>query len=244
MYYACFVAKAGTSSWLEVVYRQHLGDEYDTFFLNHKLHERASVPQRGLYLRRPRKMPQYDVWKRLDDAATDVINNSSYFKFAVVRHPWNRLVSAFIDKYHEDCKSHRRCLHSQFALNVNTTSTEPFTLTELLEVLIRMQPPSINEHFASAVDLCEMNHMEYDFIGDLGDPDNNNFLLNRTHNTGPLPHENGPKGAMIASRVACDETTVLLAKHYFQKDLRKFGYTLDDAHEACAKYGVAVKPKE
>jgi hypothetical protein len=101
-----------------------------------------------------------------------VVNNATYFKFAVVRHPWSRLVSAFREKYAVYCQFNRTCFSTRYkvpiALNDESSSSlGNLTLTELLEVLVTMDVQHIDVHFRSSAYLCEIGELPYDFIGGL-----------------------------------------------------------------------------
>ena len=48
--------------------------------------------------------------------AYKVINNPTYFKWTVVRHPWDRVVSAYRSKYEGHCNRSTECMESQFGV--------------------------------------------------------------------------------------------------------------------------------
>lgn len=92
-YYACFAPKAGCTSWLHVVRMQHLPHER-AHEINGKpgpRYTKTIYPDAGLYMRLRGQLHlqhKSNKWLKAEQAAVKVINDESYFKFAVVRHPW------------------------------------------------------------------------------------------------------------------------------------------------------------
>ena len=89
--------KVGCRSWMHLIRSQHLNSTYATHinaepFLRFR---RMSHPAEGLFFRsNGKKFSAKPVlvqdFLAAERAVEDAINDPEYFKFTVVRHPWNR----------------------------------------------------------------------------------------------------------------------------------------------------------
>jgi hypothetical protein len=264
-FFLCAVPKCGSTSWLELVYKMHLGEEQLNDLMKRGstwMHGHLSFPEQGLMFR-PHAPPRPGgglVWEgdagrlfkfsqeeRLQEERTiDVLNNQTYFKFAVVRHPWNRLVSGYLQKYVSRCKKNRRCFHDKFSPQIDVNLLIPLTLTELLLALEHEPHHQINQHFRPTVEICDVGRIPYDFIADMENPAHIAYLLERIKSPYPLPKENVLHDQHVEPDdllVACTRATVDLAARLYAKDLESYGYTMDAAYASCEKYGLAHPPK-
>jgi hypothetical protein len=184
--------------------------------------------------------------KMKEDRITELMNSRAIFKFAIVRHPWTRLVSAFIDKYQGECNYTRQCFYDRFVPSLDTSIASQVTLTEVLTHLLhdRQQGLDINRHFRLTSELCSIGSVPYDFIGDIENTTHMDFLLTRIRADNPLSNlshqETHPYVAY--STPSCDRHTVDLASAFYADDLRLYGFTMAEAYETCGRWGVAKPP--
>jgi hypothetical protein len=81
-------------------------------------YNRQSFPKYSLFFRYKLRQYEHDgadfhheiPYTVMEERAATVINDPIYFKFAVVRHPWDRIVSGYRSKYINICRSDRKCL--------------------------------------------------------------------------------------------------------------------------------------
>jgi hypothetical protein len=177
-------------------------------------------------------------------AATKILNDPSFFKFTVVRHPWSRIVSGYLQKYVLLCEKDRHRFKQQYAHNIDDSLREPMTLTELLLALVHEPHPKINPHFRPSAELCDVGRTPYDFIADVENPAHTAFLLEKIKSPYPMPQRNFVHYKVDPADmvVPCTRETVDLAARLYAMDLELFGYTMDDAYKSCKKYGLAHPP--
>jgi hypothetical protein len=252
-YFVCLVPKCGSTSWLELIYKTHLYEEAFEDRVDSGLHGEHDYPEEGILFR-----PSCPVHSPIDkdfqflpleasreNRALAVLNDPAFFKFAVVRHPWSRLVSGFLNKYHYKCHDDRRCFQQNFVSTINTRLHTPLTLTELLETLLRMPHPVMNSHFRPSTELCDVGRIPYDFIADVDNSSHTEILLTKTKSPIPLYHDNvgSIRFEPVEEQVPCNRETVDLAARLYDKDLQLYGYSMSSAYDSCAKYGLAFPPK-
>jgi hypothetical protein len=182
--------------------------------------------------------------------ARRVLGDPAYFKFAVVRHPWNRLVSGFRDKYIAQCRLSRVCLSETFVPALNAMpEDERVSLTELLLALLHTPANKIDKHFLPSSRTCDIGRTPYDFIGDVERAEDIDYILGRIKSPHKLerdPRTSDPDYiALVASigPTTCDRKTVDLAAEMYRDDLAAYGYTMDAAYESCERYGTTHPPK-
>jgi hypothetical protein len=184
--------------------------------------------------------------KMKEDRITELMNSRAIFKFAIVRHPWTRLISSFIAKYQSRCKSNRQCFRDDFFPSLSTVETSPVSLTELLALMIHnvAQGRPNDRHFMPTSEICSIGSVPYDFIGDVENTAHMDFLLTRIRTDKPLSdrslQEKHPDAEY--STPSCDRHTVDLAAAFYADDLRLYGFTMAEAYETCGRRGVAKPP--
>lgn len=176
-YSLCLIPKCGCTNWLDTVRAQHLPTNMLVTSNDPNPSARYipdSYPKYGLYF-----MP------RLGETAAKSAKNSvhfleletkfistavmskDYFKAAIVRNPWDRLISGYRNKYQHECKLSRKCLHDIYHAPIETSTDSILGLDELLEGLLALNVEDVNPHFAPSTFLCEIGAIPYDFIGDI-----------------------------------------------------------------------------
>jgi hypothetical protein len=226
------------------MYRMHLNNTMLQQQLSsmHQIRVRP-FPEQGLFARK-RNINETVMEQR----AMRVLADPEYFKFTIVRHPWSRLVSGFVNKYLIGCRGDRACFKRHNVEGIDANLTIPLTLTELLLTLDHSAHDRMDLHFRPAVEVCDVEHVPYTFIGDLENAAHTHHILTMLKSPFPLPKSDNSsdlkkkKVKRVSTTVHCDRTTVDLAARLYAGDLAAFGYTMDAAYATCEKYGQAQPP--
>ncbi len=114
----------------------------------------------------------------LELEAEAVIRDPKYFKFAIVRHPWIRLSSMFQDKYVDICKKQRDCFGVRFHLPALLKKDKllPVSFHEFVEALSMLAHADMNIHFLPSTLLCEIGTIPYNYIGELENLEEMDYL--------------------------------------------------------------------
>ena len=243
-YFACLVPKCGTTSWLELIFKTHLSEAEMGDKTSHGisfLHRRKSYDEYGLFFRHRGQKST----KPHEVGARNVLNDPSYFKFAIVRHPWTRIVSGFQNKYIENCGGKRTCFKNRFVSTIDANLSLPVTLTEFLLALLQQPIIEMNRHFRPSSHMCDVGRYPYDFIGDLANAEHMEYILKKIKSPVSLSHGNSASSHTKgdSSHLACSRQTVDLAARLYRSDLDAFGYSMDAAYDSCEKHGLAVPPQ-
>jgi hypothetical protein len=168
LFSACILHKCGSTHWLLSIYQQHLS--------RHKVEKisrpqaRQSFPEQGLnfaFVAPSARLAPAETVAKSEKALDRVLHDDTYFKFAIVRHPWARLISGYRDKYLTNCSANRTCMSQQYKVPLDLTKTEPASLDEFLEALLTVPLPRLNYHFRPSSVACEVGRVPYDYIADL-----------------------------------------------------------------------------
>eukprot|EP00054_Salpingoeca_dolichothecata_P016785 m.99011 g.99011 ORF g.99011 m.99011 type:complete len:372 (+) comp22148_c0_seq1:69-1184(+) len=247
-YYGCVMPKVGCSSWLlyvrEMELKQHKGGAGK--------YKRGSFENKQFFFRSRDNITEYR-----DSALTEILNDQSYFKFAVVRHPWDRLVSAFRSKYEGECHMGRECFQAHFWVPIDITKKEPLTFHEFVVALaekFRQNVNKVNVHFRPQHMLCELDSIPYDYIVDLLDPEHTDFVSKKmgfnvtfreaTRERYEKTRSEGYYKGRTRTVHHCTLETVALAAELYRVDAKLLGYSFDRAYESCAKYGTTSPPPD
>lgn len=166
----------------------------------------------------------------------------SYFKFMFVRHPLDRLLSAYRNKFGEHFHDFERKYGVEIVKKYRqhppkNPKGDDVTFPEFLDYVSNTAKEKLNEHWSRYVDLCQPCYISYEFIGYYERLDEDvNFILNalqldkvvhypakQSYYTA-LPDEDRHK---YISEVPESTLTSLEAK--FRDDYRFFGYGRDPA---------------
>lgn len=113
----------------------------------------------------------------------------NYYKFAFVRDPLARLVSAYTDKFTPNgtdrsyYKYYGTSIVKKYRKNHKpVVKGDDVTWHEFIHYLIDLQRPNFNEHWAPYEDLCQPCVVNYDFIGHYENMnDEANFVIRKMH---------------------------------------------------------------
>ena len=158
---ACIVLQAGHTHWLQAIYNQRV--DPDRLRFDHEVNNNSSLLSRTSYPDASLVFASPSTSQALNNVMTD----DRMFKFAVVRHPWVRFVSAYRDMYLERCHGDRTCLFDQYGVPLYLAITNIATLDEVLEALLSLSWRAMNAHFRPAAISCDVQHTPYNYIADI-----------------------------------------------------------------------------
>lgn len=168
----CVIPKAGSSSW-KAFYISAMGGILPNEILN------------------PRNKPEfrlYHNYQRLREAGFTQVNGFSkdeidnilktYFKYIIVRHPLDRLASAYYDKFrkiYDDNDNYMPALRrgarhiiinhrAGFHDNGTTIDLNSVTFDEFVQYILSGDKRAQNEHWLTYQTLCEPCLVNYDYI--------------------------------------------------------------------------------
>ena len=128
--------------------------------------EGAWQPEMGLFTRHPTDMDnthvisnQYAKVEAAEKRAAHVLNSTQFQRFAVVRHPWARLVATFHVAV-TTCSHVRACLKDRYHVPLDGEVTGNVTLNEMLAALLTLHPSQLHESFAPFSDVCELGTIQ------------------------------------------------------------------------------------
>eukprot|EP00042_Codosiga_hollandica_P042548 m.392599 g.392599 ORF g.392599 m.392599 type:complete len:263 (+) comp56352_c0_seq14:214-1002(+) len=139
-FFVCLTLKSGCKSWLHLIRKMLLPAHVAERFTGVQQFNTAPLYEYGLFTR-PHLFPEESAEtynSTLEAEAEAVLNDPDYFKFAIVRHPWGRVISAYRQKYKEVCRSDRTCLALRFKLSAISLREpkKPLSFHEFLEVRV------------------------------------------------------------------------------------------------------------
>ena len=161
----CHVPKVATSSW-KYLFLRMANHNIPINSRNNKtaykeVHKKSSMKEAGL--------------KSLEDYHKVQINKKldNYFKFMIVRHPLDRLASAYYDKfqYPQDVtmrKRYAKDIITRFRPDPpNNPHIDDVRFEEFIKYVLSQKPGNIraNEHWQTYQLLCEPCAVDYDYIG-------------------------------------------------------------------------------
>ena len=94
----------------------------------------------------------------------------NYFKFMFVRHPMDRLLSAFRNKFGEHFKTFEAKYGVHIVRNFRPnppahTKGDDVTFAEFLSYVASTNNNLLNEHWSPYIDLCQPCFVDYDYVG-------------------------------------------------------------------------------
>jgi hypothetical protein len=245
-FFGCVMPKTGSTSWLHYIRSMLLPAQILTEIKRSRhIYKPVSYDQYGLHFRKP-------SLKELQ-LSESIINDLSYFKWVVVRHPWRRLVSSFRSKYEGECKGSRHCLRETFKVPLRHTIENTVTFHEFVEALASVDPIALDKHFRPAYLLCELDRIPYNFIGDLHvarDMDYISARMGFSKNFSSVATPLAAKAfgeAYYSGRTHavhnCTAATVHIAAHLYRHDARYLGCDFAEAMASCSTHGLSAPPR-
>eukprot|EP00659_Diplonema_papillatum_P015595 gene15595-23803_t len=220
----CVIPKAGCTS-------------YKAWLLNNAgLFKGGTVHNRELY-KGPRIVNGQFI---SDEALRGILNGGEYFKFTVTRSPYTRSLATYLERFNKCENSTRRtkneCVMWKRAL---TGGEEPLPKDDMtfVEYLKTMKAHKLNivdfrnAHWVPGVQVCGLDHIEYDWVGRLEDPTDAEMLyaivgerpMAKKHGV-DLAHSVGTSAKI--KKYYTEEAKQLVAELY-ESDISRIGYKSD-----------------
>jgi len=236
----CYIPKVGCSNWRRVMHV--LAGKY-------KRVEDVDVKELNA---------KYFDFKFLSDYNPEEIDYrlKNYFKFMFVRHPLNRLFSAWDNKFHNNIPK----MHKLFGvLIVEKYRKNPpahpqgndVTLVEYFKYLVNTSNTELNEHWVPSFELCQPCYVDYNYIGKFEDMGNEATillkLLGLSENvTYPAPRHfvvarHMPDGAKINEWHKVSPKLFQKVLKKYELDFSLFGYSMPQNIEEYIKEWIQLK---
>ncbi|KAA8491881.1 Carbohydrate sulfotransferase 14 [Porphyridium purpureum] len=152
----CPVPKVANSNWKYVIRQLEGFSDYANLTLGHR------VDLNGL-----RYLSDYSP-----DDAERILFGSEFFKFAFVRDPYTRLVSAYLDKFQnkdassEEYRLFMAQIYSWKYVRDRDIAKEPRpSFRAFVDELLKQKPTRMNLHWMPQSYICGFGDVPYDFIG-------------------------------------------------------------------------------
>eukprot|EP00045_Choanoeca_perplexa_P004463 m.38329 g.38329 ORF g.38329 m.38329 type:complete len:194 (+) comp12588_c0_seq19:96-677(+) len=128
--------------------------------------------RKGREIYRPHQFPQYDLHRFDRNSSVSfaqvqiVAQDPNFYKFAVVRHPWDRINSAYRSKYEGQCRFDNECFRRVFVPSLEVKDGI-YTFHEVVKALSRIPPIHLDGHFRPQTLTCDLTTFPYDEFVDL-----------------------------------------------------------------------------
>ena len=149
----CTISKCASTAWKNALVRMRGGNARK----GESVHERKYMGKNNLVF-----LSQYS-----EEEAEYRMKH--YFKYIIVRHPFDRLVSAWRDKVPGN-KGHTIRIRAASGLKVietakqNSNTNRPVEFSEFLKFITKKNPLHFNRHWLSMYHHCHPCHFRYDFV--------------------------------------------------------------------------------
>eukprot|EP00045_Choanoeca_perplexa_P004465 m.38356 g.38356 ORF g.38356 m.38356 type:complete len:295 (+) comp12588_c0_seq27:148-1032(+) len=235
-FYICLSPKVACSEWLKFIHQEMLPSE---------------LQPHGSALYRPHKFPDYNLERRDPQSQSDyhkvqaIAEDPSVYKFAVVRHPWDRINSAYRSKYEGQCRFNNECFRRVFVPSLEVKDGI-YTFHEVVKALTRIPPIHLDGHFRPQTLTCDLTTFPFDEFVDLKNITQMDLAAKRSGFKTPFSqasHEYGvfgENGRPTHKCHYCNWETVRLAEVIYGVDAAVLGYNFDDAYASCKEHGVSV----
>lgn len=189
-----------------------------------------------------RKVHFKNLYKSIDNyTVAEVLKlTQKYTKFIFVRHPFERLLSAYRNKLeqHYDSSKYFQARFGKYIIkkfrknptNVSLTKGDDVTFSEFVSYLLSSNPNFYNEHWQKMTDLCHPCLINYDFIGKYETlVEDSNFLLRYigTNLSFPILHKPSTTRSNLKKYYNTLSKSVIYKLYsIYEMDFRLFGYDL------------------
>lgn len=143
----------------------------------------------------------------------------NYFKFTIIRNPFERIVSFYINKFERAVKTDYRFEYNEYLGGILRAD---MTFSAVIHVIYGIPPCLANNHFRSQCYLVDATGYSLDFIGRLENIEADWQTIAERFDLPTLPVTN--KTPSYDYRDYYDLPTLELVNEYYQEDIQRFGY--------------------
>eukprot|EP00045_Choanoeca_perplexa_P004467 m.38391 g.38391 ORF g.38391 m.38391 type:complete len:292 (+) comp12588_c0_seq35:84-959(+) len=235
-FYICLSHKVACSEWLRYIHKEMLPSSRVPEGLD--IYNPTSFHQQGLVRLKHTTKSQYDE-------VAKIAQDPEVYKFAVVRHPWDRLNSGYRSKYEGLCKHNITCFKARFVHTVKD-GDGILSFHDFVKALSEIPALHLNSHFRPQTLTCDLTTFPYDEFVDLKNITQMDLAAKRSGFKTPFSqasHEygvSGENGRPTHKCHYCNWETVRLAEVIYGVDAAVLGYNFDDAYASCKEHGVSV----
>eukprot|EP00730_Choanoeca_flexa_P003528 TRINITY_DN11435_c0_g1_i10.p1 TRINITY_DN11435_c0_g1~~TRINITY_DN11435_c0_g1_i10.p1 ORF type:complete len:360 (+),score=56.65 TRINITY_DN11435_c0_g1_i10:319-1398(+) len=240
-FYTCLSPKIGCSEWLKYIRGQVLPPD----LIPKNVYARDNYPEQDLYFKRPASAENYTTLKR-------IAQDDSFFRFAVVRHPWDRIISAYRSKYEGICRRSTKCVKDNYRFKTPVDDNRPLGFHSFIKGLLRDTPMNLDPHFRPLHLNCELQNFPYDAYVELTnrtamDEASKRMGFDITFSQYEAEHAKAYAaseymGGRTHTVLPCTIETVRLIQILYGLDAAILGYSFDDAFHSCGKYNLTKVP--
>lgn len=235
----CVTPKVGSRSWIDYTRWLHMGEEmchkYENYIPGCKNFTGEPELRRGI--RRSESAHQLVFWEHLSlEKQLEIANSKEYTRFAIHRHPWTRLESAYKGKFLRECDSNVTCLVGilqlkNFPETLKRINVIPgySTFDAFVDAVVEQSPVLLNSHMKPQSLMCGHDCIPWDYNLDLADTPSLDALTQHLKLPEVFSNLTGT-GFPWTSKI--EESTVLpqtlyKAHAYYKDDLLRFNYDFD-----------------
>ncbi|EDQ86405.1 uncharacterized protein MONBRDRAFT_33808, partial [Monosiga brevicollis MX1] len=180
--------------------------------------------------------------------------DDSFFRFAIVRHPWDRIVSGYRSKFEGDCRHDPACLVKSYRFPSHVAKLPYLTFHQFVQELFKQAPADMDPHFRPAHYMCEFGNFPYDALLDLSEPEEMDhvgerlgfeFTFSQFVATHTAKYNSSTYfGGRTHTVFPCNAQTVKLVQLIYAADAAFMGYNFTHAYESCIMHGLSKVPSE
>jgi hypothetical protein len=129
--------------------------------------EYEGQPREALSLYDKRASPLLSPFQLRDSDFLEILSEPSFFKFAIVRNPYSRLLSCYLDRILT--KSSRPSRNFRHFLQAQGVDPDPLTFDIFIRAVCKQASPRMNAHWRVQYDDLCFPEVDFDFIGHFED---------------------------------------------------------------------------
>ena len=231
----CPIGKTGSTSIKTLMLSQSTTVEFDELPTFEKAHSTIFQKKHGVKL-----LATYPIEEIHEKFRT-------YTKLIVVRHPFERLLSAYKDKFIKTPYAYRRLIHGNASRYRD--STGHINVTGFLNMLSRsIETDSnyifdhTNKHWNLQHEACHMCFVEYDYIAKVETFSSDQEYILDLFGAAEIPHRNKASGTGYAIPTVSELLDILsndvikILTDYYRLDFDLFGYSVNITRDMNGQY--------
>lgn len=159
------------------------------------------------------------------------INRPDIFRFCFVRNPYTRLLSAYLDKIGRHMPPKESVL-AKMGLSWKENRKKEISFIDFIKVIRQSSLEEMDQHWRPQVYQCFFDKIEYDFIGNFENLDEDLISLNRNFRNKlytkiKTVNEHATKSGEQIRKYYANEKVRNIVYEIYKKDFETFGYSKD-----------------